>query len=112
MYNFNLEKGESIFGIFDDVLVEVNEEQVLVSVAISNKRIMLLDYQSVEPLETLKNAHASYYIKMKEVIFSRYLTDILELKNDSIYEVKFKDNNILSFEDKELFNALKKINKN
>jgi hypothetical protein len=110
MYNFNLEKGESILGIFDDIFIIINDKQLLVSVAISNKRIMLLDYQSVEPFETLKNAQASYYIKMKEVIFSKCLKDIIELKKDSMYKVVFKDNYIVSFEDKELFNTLKRIN--
>lgn len=106
MYNFNLEKNENVIGIFDDVLVGHNDIEKSLSIAITNKRILFLDYQPIEPLETLKGAHASSYIKIKEVIYSRYLEEIKELKKSSL-QIVFNDNYIISFDNKELYECLK-----
>ena len=88
MYNFNLEKDETLVSVFDDVLVSQNNNSKLLSVAVTNKRILFLDFQSVEPYETLKGAQASSYIKFKEVVYSRYLN---EIKSATSNTIKFND---------------------
>jgi hypothetical protein len=108
MYNFNLEKNEEVVSIFDEVLIKHDDNQRIVSVAITNKRILILDYQSIEPLETLKGAHASSYIKMKEVIFSKYLKEIKSIKGKDLYEIMFKDNYIIEFDNDDLYSLLSK----
>lgn len=109
MYNFNLEKNESLISVFDDVLIKQNNNQKIVSVAITDKRILLLDYVSVEPFETLKAAQASHYIKMKEVFFSKKLKEIKNIENKSLYRLTFKDDFSFEFDNDDLFKQLKEI---
>ena len=109
MYNFNLEKNESLISVFDEVLIKQNDNQKLVSVAISDKRILLLDYVSIEPFETLKATQASHYIKMKEVFFSKKLKEIKSLENKSLYHLVFKDDFYFEFDNDDLYKLLKNV---
>ena len=106
MYNFNLEKNENIYAIFDDVLVSQENNSMSLTIAVTDKRILFLDYQPNELLDTLKGAQASSYIRMKEVIFYRKLFQIKELKENKMV---FDDNYIIGFDNKELYLALKKV---
>lgn len=108
MYNFNLEKGENLHSIYDDVTIRQGDNQRVVSIAITNKRILFLDYQSVEPYETLKGAHASDYIKIKEIIFYRLLTDIKKVSNRNGYSLEFNDGYEIEFDNTDLYNCLNK----
>ena len=109
MYNFNLEKGESLYSVFDEVLVKQGNNQKVVSVALTDKRILFLDFVSREPYETLKGAQASNYIKIKEVFYYRNLNEIKEVKSSTFYEIKFNDSSFVEFDNEELFKALKEL---
>lgn len=108
MYNFNLENDETVNSIFDDVLIKQGDNQKMVTVAITNKRILFLDYQNNELLDTLKGAHASSYIKCKEVFFFKDLSSIKSVTSQDFYQIEFDDNMVVEFDNKELFKALNK----
>ena len=109
MYNFNLEKNEVVDSIFDDVLIKQGDNQKMISVAITNKRILFLDYQDNMLLDTLKGAHASSYIKCKEVIFYKKLSSIKSITSGSLYKLEFDDNMVVEFDNQEVFKALNNL---
>ena len=105
MYNFGLTKEESIVAIFDDVLIKYDKE-IVCSVAITNKRILFLDYLNDEFMDNLNGAHASSNIKYKEVFLYK---DIKDIKSISTNKIIFKDSSIIEIDNKDFFKALKEL---
>ena len=44
MYNLNLSKNEKLIQIFDNILITNNKEEKTTTMAITNKRLLFLDY--------------------------------------------------------------------
>lgn len=107
MYNFNLEKNEELFGVFDDVLVRQNDKQKIISVALTNKRVLFLDFVNEEPNETLRVTRATNYIRQKEVFYFLNLDEIKSVSEDELFQIITKDNKVIEFDNKDLFKQLK-----
>lgn len=64
MYNFNLNKDEEIIKVFDDVLIRQEGNEKVTTIALTNKRVLFLDYLiENEGLEVLRIARGMNYIK-------------------------------------------------
>lgn len=106
MYNFNFIAGESLVSVFDDVMVSQNDNEKVISVAVTNKRIIFLDYVDDMLMDNLNGAHASSNIKIKQVIFSIKLSEIKEVRESDLYEIVLQDESIIRFNNLDLFNSL------
>ena len=64
MYNFNLNKDEEIIKVFDDVLIRQEGNEKVTTIALTNKRVLFLDYLiENEGIEVLRIARGMNYIK-------------------------------------------------
>ena len=64
MYNFDLKKNEEIIKVFEDVLIRQEENEKITTIALTNKRLLFLDYLiENEGIEVLRRARAMDYIR-------------------------------------------------
>lgn len=112
MYNFDLKKNEEIIKVFEDVLIRQEENEKITTIALTNKRLLFLDYLiENEGLEVLRIARAMDYIKYKEVYYQINLNDIENIIKDKYYKVNLKNKKSFEFDNDELYNILKKVMK-
>ena len=109
MYNFDLGKNETLISIYDEVLVCQNDIQKIISVALTDKRLLFLDYATKEPYETLRVTSATNYVKIKEVFFYIDLKNIKEVKKDKLYKIIINNKKVIEFDNKDLYTELKDI---
>ena len=108
MYNINLLKDEQVIAVFDDIFIKQGKNQKLTTVAITNQRLLFLDYFNETSIEeTLRIAKGIDYLRQKEVYYKIELNDITEVLEDDYYYIKLKDNSIIEFDEKELYNLIK-----
>ncbi len=100
MYNLNLNTNEVVEFIKDDVAVNYNNEKKIMSIVITNQRILFLDYYN-EAEEFLRLATGVSYIKAKEVYYSALLKNILD------NTIIINGNNKIVIEDSEILGKLK-----
>ena len=86
MYNFTKLKGEETKFISDDAHLKMDKEFKNISVILTNKRLILLDYPNgvnnyEEALRVSRNVN---YIREKEPILSIKLSEIDHIENDEI----------------------------
>ncbi len=110
MYDFKLNKKESIVLIDDYVLVKNNSEYL--TVIITNERFLVLDYP--QPLynsnEDLRISGRLNYIKMKEIILSKALTEIKQVKTNHEYsKVLFTDDTYIEIKSKDIIDKLQAL---
>ena len=108
MYNLKLNKNEKIILIDDYVLIKNNSEYL--TVIITNKRLLVLDYPSqvYNSNEDLRISGRLNYIKMKEIILERKLTEISKITDDSKYsKIIFNDETYLELKSKDVTTKLK-----
>jgi hypothetical protein len=101
MYNFNLKKNEKLVYVLDDVLVNLNDNEYITTVALTTKRILFLDYYNID--EELRIAKYKNEIKFKEVYYD------IDLKNiDSVnkFTINLKNNTNLKIYDKTIINLI------
>ena len=86
MYEFKKLKGEIIQYISDNALLKKDKENKLISVIITNKRLLLLDYPSQlnNYQEVLRTSQNIDYMRKKEIIFETNLDEVLKIENDKI----------------------------
>ena len=107
MYNINLLNNEEVHAIFDDILIKQGKKQRFTTVAITNQRLLFLDYflnTSVE--EALRISHGIDYLRMKEVYYQINLKDIIKIYEDKFYVISCKNNITIEFEEKDLYELL------
>lgn len=110
MYNFNLNKDEEIIKVFDDVLIRQEGDEKVTTIALTNKRVLFLDYLiENEGLEVLRIARGMNYIKYKEVYYQINLNDIESIIKDKFYKVILKNKNSFEFDKGELYSLLEQV---
>ncbi len=84
MYEFDKLNGEEIKYISDYALLRKDNEYVNISVILTNKRLILLDYPSGvnNYEEALKTSRGMDYLKKKEPILAVNLEDIKNIESD------------------------------
>jgi hypothetical protein len=108
MYNINLLKNEQVIAVFDDTFIKQGKNRKLTTIAITNQRLLFLDYFNETSIEeTLRIAKGIDYLRQKEIYYKIELKDITEVLEDDYYYIKLKDNSIIEFDEEELYNLIK-----
>ena len=108
MYNFNLLPDEELIKVFDDVFIKQEDNEKTTTIALTNKRILFLDYlTSNDSAEVLRIAKGMDYLKYKEVYYEINLNELKNIKKEENYLLFYKENNLFEFDNKELYLLLK-----
>jgi len=88
MYDFLKLEGENILLISDDAILLKENTEKNISVIITNKRMLLLDYpeKSNNYEEAMRTSRGSEYIMKKEPIFTIELDKIKSIEQQSNYD--------------------------
>ena len=76
MYNFNLNTNEELKEVFKDILIKLGDIEKTTTIALTNKRLLFLEYINNDPDEVLRISRGVNYIKYKEVYYELNLEDI------------------------------------
>ena len=106
MYNLNLEDNEELIEIFENEYVKQGKNEKNTTIAITNKRLLFLDYMKDDPDEVLRIARGVDYIRYKEIYYQIRLSEIEKILKKELYSVVLKDGNEFEFEDDKLFNLI------
>lgn len=106
MYNFNLINGEEVIQVFEKEYVRQGKKEKNTTIAITNKRILFLDYVKEDPDEVLRVARGVDYVRYKEVYYKINLNDIESIELDDGYNVKLMDGTEFGFDNEEIFNLI------
>lgn len=69
MYNFGLIDGEKIIEVFDDVWICQGSNEKNTTIALTNKRLLFMDYDKYDSKEVLRIAQGLDYMRFKEVYY-------------------------------------------
>ena len=110
MYNFNFLKNEELIDIFENVMITQEKNERYIDIALTNKRLLFLDYDRFDPRENLRVGQGVDYVRYKEVF---YYIDLKRIKtiisNDEECTIIFNDDNkAINFDDEKLYKLLKK----
>ena len=106
MYNLNLENNEELIEVFENEYVKQGNNEKNTTIAITNKRLLFLDYMKDDPDEVLRIARGVDYIRYKEIYYQIRLSEIEKILKKELYFVVLKDGNEFEFEDDKLFNLI------
>lgn len=106
MYNFNFINNEELIEIFDNVLVKQNNNEKTTTIALTNKRLLFLDYITNDGLEALRITNKMNLVRSKEVYYSIDLDEIEKVYEDEYFVIKLKDNTEIEFNELKLFELL------
>lgn len=110
MYDFKMLDNEEIVLIDDYVLVKNNSEYL--TFIITNKRLLALDYPSsvFNAREDLRISGKMNYIKMKELILDKKITEIKNIEENSEYsKITFENDTYIEIKSKDITNKLKEV---
>lgn len=106
MYNFNFIENEKLVEIFDEVLVKQNENEKNTTIALTNKRLLFLDYITNDGLEVLRITNKMNLVRIKEVYYQIKLEDIKSVQEEEYYQVILKDDTEFELNNRELYELL------
>lgn len=107
MYNFNFIKDEHLIEVFDEVLIRKDNLEKITSVALTDKRLLFLDYLTNDGLEVLRISKGVNFTRYKEVYYAINLDDIESIKEEEYYKVILKNNMSFEFNNYKLYELLK-----
>ncbi|MBQ7137338.1 MAG: hypothetical protein IJO43_05125 [Bacilli bacterium] len=110
MYNFNLTEKEEVIEIFDRIWIKQNNNEKNTTIALTNKRLLFLEYSKDNPNEVLRTARGLEYPRYKEVYYQIPLDNIKKLNEEETYSITLVDSNSFEFDDSRLFELLKNTN--
>ena len=109
MYNFNFIDGEKLIDIFDDVLVKQGDNEKITTIALTDKRLLFLDYINTnDGLDALRIAKGINYTRYKDVYYQIDLNNIDSVDEDENYIVILKDKTVFEFNNEKLYKLLLK----
>lgn len=107
MYNIELINNEEVIKVFDDILIKQGKNQKFTTIAITNKRLLFLDYLLDNCIEeSLRISHGIDYLRMKEIYYQINLKDVAKVFEDNLYVIVCKDDTTFEFEDEILYELL------
>ena len=107
MYNLNLSKNEKLIQIFDNILITNNNEEKTTTIAITNKRLLFLDYLNTnDVLDALRITNKLNTIRYKDIYYELNLSDIKLTKQSNYYTISKNNEPIFNFYNKEIYNLL------
>jgi len=108
MYNFDFLKDEELIRIFENIWVSVTGKEKNTTIAITNKRLLFLDYNKDDYRENLRISRGANYMRLKEVYYSINLEQIKNISSNNDYYIIETDNKNIFIDDKVLYELLKK----
>lgn len=105
MYNFNFMKDEELIEVFDNAWVTQNNQEKNTTIALTNKRILFMDYDSLDPQEVMRIGRGADYVRYKEVYYYIDLKDIKSLEENDYYIINLKKSGI-GFDNEKLHKLL------
>lgn len=106
MYNFNFIENEELGEVFEDVYVRQNNNEKITTIALTNKRLLFLDYITNDGLEALRIMNKMNLVRTKEVYYKINLEDIKSLRKTEYYNIVLKDDTEFEFNSEELYELL------
>ena len=106
MYNFNFIENEELVEVFDGVYVRQNYNEKITTIALTNKRLLFLDYITNDGLEALRIMNKMNLVRTKEVYYKINLEDIKSLRKTEYYNIVLKDDTEFEFNSEELYELL------
>ena len=67
MYNLDFLKNEELIEIFDDVWIAQGKNEKCTTIALTNQRLLFLDYDKFDSRENLRVGRGVEYARFKEV---------------------------------------------
>lgn len=108
MFNLKLLDDEEIKLIDNDVLLKTDSDYINVTVIITNKRLLILDYP--KGLDALKFGKMINYPEKKEIFFGCNLDDITLIgEENDFHKYMFKDKGYFYLQSDEVRNYLSKM---
>ena len=108
MYNLNLSKNEKLIQIFDKTLITNDIEEKTTTIAITNKRLLFLDYLNTnDALDALRITNKLNTIRYKDIYYELNLSDIKLTKKSNYYTISKNNEPIFNFYNQEIYNLLK-----
>lgn len=108
MYNFDLLKGEEVVEIFENIWIKRGKNEKNTTIALTNKRILFLEYDNNDPNEVLRISRGLSYQRYKEVYYQVELSNIKKIFEKENYCVVINNDILFEFSDESLFSLLKK----
>ena len=107
MYDFEFIDKEELIDIFDNVLVIQNDKEKFTTIALTNKRLLFLDYIDInDGMEALRITGRLSLVRKKEVYYNVNLEDIDFVLNEEFYTVKLINGYSFCFDDDRLYELL------
>ena len=106
MYNFNFVENEELIEVFDEVYIRQNDNEKITTIALTNKRLLFLDYVTNDGLETLRITNKMNLVRNKEVYYQLNLDDIELLSETEYYNIVLKDGIEFEFNNEKLYKIL------
>ena len=107
MYNFNFMKNEKLIEIFDEILIRQDKKEKITTIALTDKRLLFLDYITNPGYEALKITKGINFVKYKDVYCQIELTNIESIKNNNeYYLITLKDKTSFEFNNDDLYKLL------
>lgn len=106
MYNFDLLLDEKLINVFDDVLVIGDEGERVTSMALTNKRLLFLDYVNDNLMDALRITGKLNLVRTKEVYYYINLDDISFIDNNDYCVIKINDGHVFRIDNLELYKLL------
>lgn len=106
MYNFNFIKGEKLIEIFEEVLIKYDNKEIITTIAVTDKRLMFLNYITNDGLEVLRITNKMNLIRTKEIYYQLNLEDIISLKEAEYYHIVLNGDIEIEFNNKKLYELL------
>jgi len=110
MNNFNLMEDEQLVEIFEEVLIKQGTNEKITTIALTNKRLLFLEYITNDGLEALRITKRISFIRYKEVYYTINLDNIELITEEEYYKIILKNNTSFEFNNKELYGLLKGMN--
>lgn len=109
MYNFGLIDDEKVIEVFDDIWVCQNDLEKNTTIALTNKRILFMDYDKYNSNEVMRIARGVDYMRFKEVYYKINIEDIEEVSKKDNYVICLKDKTKIEFDNDNLFSLISSI---
>ena len=105
MYNIELKNNEQIIEIFDDILLKTGNDNIDVSIIITNMRFIILSIP--KDTESFRVGRVINNPNYKEIIFETDINNIINIKKeDNYYKYILKDTNYFYLNSNKIYNFL------
>lgn len=108
MFNFDFIKSEELIEVFENIWISQGKNEKNTTIALTNKRLLFMDYDKFDPKETLRLSQVTDYDRYKQVYYQVDLDNLESLTTNDCYLANFKNDFSFKFDDIKLYELLSK----